>query len=96
MSCSLGDGEELPSTLPACCTLLLQCVTTVLLQRGQTGSPPKLPCSLVDDGVELLSTLRSLTQLNLQECWQVTDRGLEHLSGGPPFLLTFWLTCFPG
>lgn len=35
----------------------------------------------MDDGVELLSTLRSLTQLNLQECWQVTDRGLEHLSG---------------
>lgn len=46
-----------------------------------TAAPSPLARSLVDDGVELLSTLRSLAQLNLQECWQVTDRGLEHLSG---------------
>lgn len=40
------------------------------------------PCrSLVDDGLELLPTLRSLAALNLQECWQATDRGLARLSG---------------
>ena len=60
---------------------------------------PSFPCcpslvtwrSLVDDGVELLSTLRCLTQLNLQECWQVTDRGLEHLSGARSVRLFFIL-----
>lgn len=37
---------------------------------------------LVDPGVESLGrALRGLTRLNLQECWQVTERGLAHLSG---------------
>lgn len=43
--------------------------------------PPLFSCRLVDEGAEMLGTLRSLTALNLQECWQATDRGLAHLSG---------------
>jgi hypothetical protein len=42
--------------------------------------PPPLLCRLVDEGLEVLPALPSLRALNLQDCWQVTERGLAHLS----------------
>ncbi len=46
------------------------------------GPCPPAGCSLVDDGLEPLTALRALAVLNLQECWQITEQGLEHLAGG--------------
>lgn len=47
-------------------------------------------CPAVPAGLEAVGSLRSLQVLNLQECWQITERGMLHLTGGPPGLGRGW------